>query len=44
MMNWKGARNAPRGLALVGMACDLAQADRNAVRTQDWRGVTEAPF
>ena len=32
-MNYKGARNTPQGLALVGMARDLAQADRNAVGT-----------
>ena len=28
-----GARNTGHGLALVGMARDLAQADRNTVRT-----------
>ena len=32
-MNCEGARNTAQGLALVGMARDLAQADRNTVRT-----------
>ena len=32
-MNCEGARNTAQGLALVGMARDLAQDDRNAVRT-----------
>jgi hypothetical protein len=32
-MNCKSARNTAQGLTLVGMARDLAQADRNAVRT-----------
>jgi Anti-sigma factor NepR len=32
-MNCEGARNTAHGLALVGMARDLAQADRKAVRT-----------
>jgi hypothetical protein len=33
-MNCNGARNTARGLALVGMARDRAQADRSAVRTK----------
>jgi Anti-sigma factor NepR len=32
-MNCKGARNTAQGLALVGMARDLAEAGRNTVRT-----------
>jgi Anti-sigma factor NepR len=32
-MNYDRARNTAQGLALVGMARDLAQAELNAVRT-----------
>jgi hypothetical protein len=32
-MNCEGPRNTAQGFALVGMARDLAQADRNTVRT-----------
>jgi Anti-sigma factor NepR len=34
MINCEGARNTAQGLALVGMARELAQADRKAVRTK----------
>jgi hypothetical protein len=33
LVNCEGARNTAQGLALVGMARDLTQADRNTVRT-----------
>ena len=33
MINCEGARNTAQGLALVGMARDLAQTERKAVRT-----------
>jgi hypothetical protein len=33
LMNCEGARNTAHGLALVGMARDLAAADLNAART-----------